>query len=144
LRKFLIGTVVAAAAALVAYLLDPDRGRSRRARLSDQMAARARDVADTAKAKVEYQKGVMKGVAHDITEPFRGKNGEFDDQTILQKIRSEALGRLDSKSGIEIDVRDGRVTVSGSLEGVEDRARILDLIRRVDGVTEVEDRFETM
>jgi len=141
MRKLTLVGVVAAAAAAAAYLFDPDRGRSRRARLSDQAAARARDVSEAVKAKVEYQKGVAKGVVHEVTEPFRPEK-EYDDQTLLQKVRSEALGRWPWSDSIEIDITDGNVTINGTVETPSDRERLLDLIRDVDGVGMVDDRLE--
>ena len=141
MRKLTLVGVVAAAAAAAAYLFDPDRGRSRRARLSDQAAARARDVSEAVKAKVEYQKGVAKGVVHEVTEPFRPEK-EYDDQTLLQKVRSEALGRWPWSDSIEIDITHGNVTINGTVETPSDRERLLDLIRDVDGVGMVDDRLE--
>jgi osmotically-inducible protein OsmY len=136
MRKLTLVGVVAAA-----YLFDPDRGRSRRARLSDQAAARARDVSEAVKAKVEYQKGVAQGVVHEVTEPFRPEK-EYDDQTLLHKVRSEALGRWPWSDSIEIDITDGNVTINGTVETTSDRERLLDLIRDVDGIGMVDDRLE--
>jgi osmotically-inducible protein OsmY len=141
MRKLTLVGVVAAAAAAAAYLFDPDRGRSRRARLSDQAAARARDVSEAVKAKVEYQKGVAQGVVHEVTEPFRPEK-EYDDQTLLHKVRSEALGRWPWSDSIEIDITDGNVTINGTVETTSDRERLLDLIRDVDGIGMVDDRLE--
>jgi osmotically-inducible protein OsmY len=141
MRKLTLVGVVAAAAAAAAYLFDPDRGRSRRARLSDQAAARARDVSEAVKAKVEYQKGVAQGVVHEVTEPFRPEK-EYDDQTLLHKVRSEALGRWPWSDSIEIDITDGNVTINGTVETTSDRVRLLDLIRDVDGIGMVDDRLE--
>jgi osmotically-inducible protein OsmY len=141
MRKLTLVGVVAAAAAAAAYLLDADRGRCRRGRLSDQAAARARDVSEAVKAKVEYQKGVAQGVVHEVTEPFRPEK-EYDDQTLLHKVRSEALGRWPWSDSIEIDITDGNVTINGTVETTSDRERLLDLIRDVDGIGMVDDRLE--
>lgn len=130
--------------AVVSYFFDPDRGRSRRARLTDQTAAAARDAAEAAKDKIEYQKGVLKGVAHETTEMFGSPTGGFDDDTLLQKIRSEAVGPWSvwSYGDVEVDVRDGNVQVSGSVTSDQEGQRLIDRIRSVDGVRIVEDRLE--
>ncbi len=134
---FLLGAVVGA---VLGYLFDPDRGRSRRARLADQTAAGARDVTEAVKTGVEYQKGVMKGAVHDLTETVRPEE-HFDDETLLQKVRSEAVGRLDgSTAHLEIDISDGEVRLSGSLASVEDRDRLFELIRQVEGVSGIDDQ----
>jgi osmotically-inducible protein OsmY len=132
-----IGAAVAAAGA---YLLDPDRGRTRRAKLADQAGATMRTVRDRMMAKARYQKGVARGVAHKMTEPFQ-EPVEVDDETLLQKIRSEAVGRWQgSKRDIEIDVRDGDVTVRGPAD--PDRAgELIRLVESVDGVRSVSDEM---
>ena len=85
-------------------LLDPDRGRTRRAKLSDQASALARKAEEKARAQAEHQKGVVQGLAHDLTEPFRPEP-DFDDETLRQKVKSEAIGRWEGpKSDVEVDV----------------------------------------
>jgi osmotically-inducible protein OsmY len=132
-----IGAAVAAAGA---YLFDPDRGRTRRAKLADRGGATLRTVRDRMMAKARYQKGVARGMAHKMTEPFQ-EPVEVDDQTLLQKIRSEAVGRWQGPTReIEIDVRDGDVTVRGPAD--RDRAgELIHLIESVDGVRSVSDQM---
>jgi osmotically-inducible protein OsmY len=135
--SFLIGAVVAA---VVAYLFDPDRGRSRRARLADQTAAGLRDAKETVKAKAEYQQGVFKGAVHDVKEAVT-PDDRFSDEKLLEKVRSEAVGRLNgSTSNLEIDITDGQVRLSGSLESAEERERLLELISKVEGVAGIDDQ----
>lgn len=134
--SFLIGAVVAA---VVAYLFDPDRGRSRRARLADQTAAGLRDAKETVKAKAEYQQGVFKGAVHDAKEAVTPDR--YSDEKLLEKVRSEAVGRLNgSTSNLEIDITDGQVRLSGSLESAEERERLLELISKVEGVAGIDDQ----
>ena len=134
---FAFGAVIGAG---IAYLLDPDRGRSRRARLADQAAARGRDAAETAKQAFEYQKGVMKGAAHDLADRFQPE-AAYDDETLIQKVRSEALGYWDGSDSVEVDISNGVVTVSGSVHDTEEHDRLLALIEDVDGITIIDDRL---
>ena len=130
MSKFVRIVGVGAAAAAAMYLLDPERGRSRRAKLSDQAAAMARMAEEKARAQAEHQKGVAQGLAHDLTEPFR-PDREFDDETLHQKVKSEAIGRWDGpKNDVEVDVDDGVVTLKGNV----DAEKVDDLIRLVKGV----------
>lgn len=130
---------VAAVASLLTYLFDPDRGRSRRAKLSDQLAARGRDAADTVRAQAKYQKGVAEGLAHEAKSVFEEPR-ELDDETILEKVRSEALGPADiDGSQVWIDVRGGHVSITGSIDDEDGRNRLLKLIEGVEGVNSVED-----
>lgn len=130
----------AAVGAGIAYLFDPDRGRTRRAMLADQAAARARDASETVKAKAEYQKGVAKGVVHEVADSLREER-VYDDETLLQKVRSEALGYWPDAGDVEVDISDGMVRVSGSVNSEPDRDRLIGMIREVDGVGLIDDRL---
>lgn len=140
MRKTLIAAGAAAAGAGLAYLLDPDRGRSRRVRLMDQTRARIRRGAGSVREQVDYQRGVARGLAHKVTEPLRPERS-YDDTTLLQKVRSEALGPLMPSSTVDVRVSDGGIMVEGSVGSEEERARLLDSIRRVEGVHTIEDRL---
>lgn len=138
LRSAGIGAALAAGGM---YLFDPDRGRSRRARLADQTGAVMRKAGEKMRAQARYQKGVARGVAHKVGEPFRPEV-EIDDETLLQKIRSEAVGRWRGpKQAIEIDVRDGRVTLRGETARAQ-AEELIHLLEAVDGVETVIDQMK--
>ena len=140
MSKFVRIVGIGAAAAAAMYLLDPDRGRSRRAKLSDQAAALARKTEEKGRAKAEYQKGVVQGLAHDLTEPFRPQP-EFDDETLRQKVKSEAIGRWGGpKKDLEVDVDHGVVTLKGNLDA-EHVDELIRLIKGVPGVASVNDQL---
>lgn len=126
--------------ALLMYLLDPERGRTRRVRISDQAAARGRDISESVGKVAEHQKGRARGVVHDVSTAFRTEQ-EHDDQTLVQKVRSEVLGYWDD-SDIEVNITDGMVKVSGTVPDASSRDRLLSLIRNVEGVDLVEDRLK--
>jgi hypothetical protein len=54
------------AGALLMYLLDPDRGRTRRARLGDQINSKANRVARVAGAKARDLRNRAQGMAHEL------------------------------------------------------------------------------
>ena len=141
MRRPMIFALGLASGAAVAYLVDPDRGRSRRARLRDQSKSQARTVSASLRSGIEYQRGVAKGIVHDLTEPFRPER-EFDDETLLQKVRSEALGYWDHPDAIEVDINAGTVRLTGVVDGDVARDRLIQLIRKVDGVGLIDDRLE--
>lgn len=145
MRRFLASLGLIALGGLLMYLMDPDRGRTRRARLADQAEARSKDVADAVSATARYQAGVVKGVAHDVADVFTSDDADYDDEKLGQKVRSEVIGPADLGDGhIEIDVRDGEVSVSGSLQDDKARRRLLKAIEKVDGVRSVEDQVEVV
>lgn len=140
MSKFVRIVGIGAAAAAAMYLLDPERGRSRRAKLSDQATALARRAEEKARAQAEYQKGVVQGLAHDLVEPFRPEP-DFDDETLRQKVMSEAIGRWDGpKNEIDVEVDNGVVTLKGSL-GAEHVDGLIRLINGVPGVASVNDQL---
>lgn len=140
MRKTLLVIGSAAVGAGLAYLFDPDRGRSRRAQLSDQAKSQIRDATETVRAQAEYQAGVARGAFHEAASSVEPER-QFDDDTLLQKVRSEALGYLPSDA-VEVDITDGTVQVSGSIPNSAAREELLGMIRDVEGVDEVEDRLE--
>ncbi|HWQ32087.1 MAG TPA: SRPBCC family protein [Blastocatellia bacterium] len=121
------------------YLLDPDRGRRRRALLKDSAAhtfnqtrcalgTTSRDLANRAR-----------GFAARTTALFR--SDEADDEVIEARVRSK-LGRVVSHPGaIEVRARDGRVTLTGSVlaREVDD---LVSCISSVRGVGEVDNQLQ--
>lgn len=132
-----IGAAVGAAGV---YLFDPDRGRTRRAKLADQTGAMARKAGNRIRAQGRYQRGVAQGVIHKMGEPFRPEV-EIDDATLLQKVKSEALGRWQGpKHDVVIDVSNGVVTLRGQASATR-ADELVDLIQSVEGVHTVTDQI---
>lgn len=129
---FMRTVLAAAAGATIAYLFDPVSGRTRRARLSDQAAARARRAAEETETRARYEMGRAKGALHDA-----GRDTDFpaDDAELLQKVRSEAVGPSDiSTADIEIHVDGGEVVIRGMSR---DQAAERELVTRIQQVTGV-------
>jgi osmotically-inducible protein OsmY len=135
---FVLGIATGAA---IGYLLDPDRGRSRRARLRDQTKSQVRTASESLKNRLEYQRGVARGIVHDLTEPL-GPQRQYTDDTLLQKVKSEALGYWDHEGTIDVDIRDGQVMLTGRVDSERGRDRLIELIRAVDGVGLIDDRVD--
>jgi len=62
--RFLTGALMGAG---VQYLYDPQAGRTRRARLSQQTAAKLRKAGRFLSRKARYQRGRLRGRLHDAT-----------------------------------------------------------------------------
>ncbi|HEX6221999.1 MAG TPA: BON domain-containing protein [Acidimicrobiia bacterium] len=143
MRRFLKAVGLVSLASLITYLLDPDRGRARRARLADQLAAKGRDVSDAVSAKARYQKGVVEGVAHEVATAF-AEEAVYDDATLLQKVRSEAMGPSGVDTDhVEVDIRDGNVRLTGAVSDAAARRRLVDFVGKVDGVRGINDTLTT-
>jgi hypothetical protein len=134
----------AATGAAVAYWMDPENGAGRRARAVDQLAARWRDLISAASRRIEYRKGLARGLMHHLASAFR-RDREFDDAVLIQKVRSEALGpwlqRTGNTGDVRVTVEGGEVTVAGSVESPDRRETLLRLIENVEGVRSVTDRL---
>lgn len=126
------------AGALGTYLLDPVLGRTRRARLADQAAARTRDAAEDAERFGRRVASDVEGrmqAARYATEDYSPPN----DATLARKVESEVLGRPDiPKGSVLVNVEHGRVVLRGTVDRPEQRDELTRLVLRVDGVDEVE------
>ena len=128
-----IGGAVAGAA--LAMLLDPDRGRSRRARLGDQAAASVRRGvrgAERATRRLQSEvSGRMTAMQHanDEGEPFP------DDVTLASKVQTE-LFRDPSvpKGSINVNVERGIVVLRGEVPDDAMRGELVNRVETMSGV----------
>ena len=126
--------VVGIGTAIVAYLFDRDRGKGRRARLVDQTRAQVRRAAEAARKQAEYQANRLEGLTHEFR--VGESSDDLDDATIRQKVKSEIIGPA-QLSNVEVDVRNGVVTLSGDLEDSQYRD-LMKKIMKVSGVQAVD------
>lgn len=115
--------------ATAAYLFDPDMGRTRRARIADQAGAVTRRTRARIEKKARYKAGVARGAVHRFIEPLRPP-AYVDDATLLQKVRSEALGPWDGPASVEVAIESGIIFLHGSAP----RDSVSDLIGSIEGV----------
>jgi uncharacterized membrane protein len=135
-KHLLIGLGVGAG---LMYLLDPDRGRRRRAQIRDE-ANHLINVADKAIGKV----------SRDLNNRFTGLESEVKslfadepaaDEVVTARVRT-ALGRLVSHPhAVKVECKEGKVTLGGAVLAHE-VDRLLSGVLAVKGVTEVEERLE--
>jgi len=85
--------------AALMYLFDPERGRGRRARLSDQMASKAYRLSDRAEAKARDLRNRAQGMMHEAGTWFRDRrqqneagNGRANQQTLGAQQPTPAQG----------------------------------------------------
>lgn len=124
---------VGVGSALVAYLFDPERGKGRRARLNDQTRSRFRKIQAAARQQIKFQSNRLKGLAHELKPD--SPSVDLDDDLIRQKIKSEVMGPA-QLANVEIDVRDGIVTIAGDLEDSQYHGLVRE-IAKVAGVESV-------
>lgn len=130
----LTGAGVGAAAM---FLLDPDRGRSRRAFVWDKSRGTWNEAGRTIRRTSHDLSNRASGIAASTRSLFRHE-GEDDPARLIDRIRSK-MGRLVSHPhAVELRNENGRITVSGHVLAAEASA-LLKMIRGIKGVGSVED-----
>ncbi|HEU4874987.1 MAG TPA: BON domain-containing protein [Pyrinomonadaceae bacterium] len=117
------------------YLLDPDRGRRRRALLRDKGAWAARKTGDCIRVTARDLRNRTQGITHlHSSEPV-------DDRKLAERVRSK-LGRVVSHpSAIQVEAQNGAVTLSGPIL-VEEMPELLSCVNGVRGVNQVINNLE--
>ncbi|WP_157530728.1 SRPBCC family protein [Microtetraspora niveoalba] len=129
------------AGAAIQYLCDPDRGRTRRARVRDKAAHATHKmyggVAVLASDLPKRGRGALAGARHRVT----GRSG-VDDRVLYERVRAQ-LGRYVSHPhAVEVHVDGGVVTLAGDILSAEQQ-RARRAVRRVAGVKRVDTPWRT-
>ena len=132
-----LATVFAAGVATM-YFLDPQTGRRRRVLARDKSAAVGHDIKEAARNKTRRAVDHARGAAARTRAQLA--NEVVDDDILRDRVRSR-LGHL-VDAPIEVEVRDGRVVLSGNLTARGFDELIID-ISAVPGVQHVGRRQPT-
>lgn len=125
----------------IMFLLDPDRGKRRRALMADQFKSIARKASHGVGVTARDVRNRAQGLAAQVQSRLTGNNDEVTDEVLRQRIRSK-LGRVVSHpSAIEAVVSEGKVTLNGPIlqDEVPD---LLKAVSSIGGVKDVEDHLE--
>jgi gas vesicle protein len=139
-RRLFWLTIGVAGGMVAAYLADPDRGRSRRAEIGQQLGSTAREVAEQA---TEQAKDVTNRVRGQVVETTsEAIPDEFqvpaDAQTLRDRIQSEAFGGRDDVQDVVIKVDGpGQVALKGTVPTTENERDLLAAVASVAGVLDV-------
>jgi uncharacterized membrane protein len=120
-----------------AYLLDPSRGRRRRAIASD----RARHLARQEMRFLGKAARDTKNRARGIAARMRWSREEPDDDRLHARVRAELGHHVSHAGAIEVTVHDGVVTLRGPIMR-EEIPEVVRAIRHVRGVMAVQDALE--
>ena len=136
----LAGLLGAAGGAVASLLLDPDRGRARRAQLIDQGAAAVRRVVRSGERAVNQVQSTVTGRVAAIRAEHTPSARPTDDATLTDRVRSIVF--RDSgipKGDLNVNVERGIVVLRGEIPDEEMRARIVSEVEAIDGVWSVRD-----
>lgn len=130
----------AAAGAVLMYMLDPDRGRTRRVHSTDQikrLGTRTGNGVGRALRDIGNRLGGMQArVSNWIAHPERSNI----DDVVEARVRAK-LGRIVSNPhSIEVKARDGKVSLHGPILARE-RPKLIDMVRSIRGVSMVDDQL---
>jgi osmotically-inducible protein OsmY len=129
---FAFGTAIGA---LIAYLFDPQSGTRRRHVAYDRTTSFFRKRGGRAARAVAAQTSGMAQRAQHVREEPK----EFDDATLANKVRSEALRDGEIASGdVSVNVQNGVVQLRGEVQRPDLITTLVERTRNVQGVVEVE------
>jgi BON domain len=123
----------------VMYLVDPDRGKRRRALLRDKCVSATRKTGEVIEVTARDFTNRAQGIAASIQSRFT--SAEADDAVLVDRVRSK-LGRIVSHPGaIEVASENGNVTLSGPILEAEVDS-LLACVKAVQGVNELANNLE--
>src|SRR2546423_929750 len=116
------------------YLLDPDRGRRRRALVRDKFAWAARKTGEGFEVTARDLRNRSQGIINELQSRFSSE--PVDDAVLVDRVRSK-LGRIVSHpSAIQVTAQNGNVTLAGPILAAE-VPKLLTCVRRVAGVNDL-------
>src|SRR6188472_2306229 len=115
MSRLLSASLGAAIGATAAFLLDPERGRARRAQLADRSTALGRRAIHNGERELRFVSSWLGGQAGAIRA--RGRPGEWvNDATLKERVESELLGDPDvPKGALNINAEQGIVVLRGEV-----------------------------
>lgn len=129
----------AAAGAALAFLMDPARGRGRRAQLVDRVRGGAHAGQRRADRTVRGVRARVNAVAARSSAAMRDRPAiEANDATLAERVESELFSdQTIPKGALNVNAENGIIVVRGELPDAEMRERVETAIRRIPGVWEV-------
>lgn len=123
------------------YFFDPDRGRRRRALIRDQAAHWSRKTREAAGTTARDVRNRSLGLTAAVSS-WMTQRKPITDQVLKERVRSTLGMVMRHPASIEVEARNGVVTVSGPVL-TDEVADILSAVRRVQGVADVRNRLQT-
>jgi len=121
------------------FLLDPARGRARRARLRDKVVRAEHEIEGRGKVAVHDLSNRAHGLAHDLSKLVHGGE-KSDDDIILARVRARLGRAIPHPGGIEVQCKGRVLTLRGPVLRSEHDALVRHL-RYVRGVHELRDEL---
>ena len=121
------------------FLLDPDRGKRRRALVRDKFASATKMTGDCIHVTTHDVQNRTRGLIANIQSRFSSE--QPDDAVLVDRVRSK-LGRIVSHpSAINVTAQNGKVTLSGPILAHE-VPNLLSCVKWVRGVQDINNNLE--
>jgi osmotically-inducible protein OsmY len=129
----------AAAGAVAVFLLDPERGRSRRTELTQRSGAVLRRVRRTAERQAEYAASQATAVKEKATH-LQVEDQAPTPERLKARVESQLFRDPDIPKGdINVNVERDTVVLRGRVADEPTHQRVVSATRRIQGVDQVED-----
>lgn len=128
-----IGIIAGATGALAAFLMDPQRGRARRAQLADQGAASVRHAAREAERAVRVVASTAEGKLEALTQ---GGSRVASNDDVTLRDRAESILFRDPKvpkGSINISAERGTIVLRGEVPNARMRSKLVREAEKVEG-----------
>ena len=136
-RRLMLALGAALGGALAAFVLDPERGRARRAMLADRGAALARRASGEIGRFGRHAGSLAAGKLQEVRN-HGGSGAVPNDATLANKVESQLFSDPEIPKGqININVEQGTVVLRGELPSEEQVEQVEARVRRIPGVWEV-------
>ncbi len=139
---FLAMLLAGAVGAAMGYLLDPDRGRSRRAEAADRLGAYSRRLSRSLRGVTQDMRARSAGIQAEMrrsewTQPV-------DDVTLAHKVESELFRDPSIPKGrMNINAENGAVILRGQVDSADEIEQIMAATLAIDGVRTVRSLLRT-
>jgi osmotically-inducible protein OsmY len=125
---------------LIGYYFDSISGRKRRAHFRDRLEKSKNEALWYSKSRSRDLANRFKGVVYESSKMFKTQL-KVDDETLVQRVRSAMGRKIRHPKAIDVQAKDGCVTVSGYV--LKDEVKhFIELVAAVPGVHEVVNRLE--
>jgi hypothetical protein len=125
--------------AVLMYMLDPDRGRRRRALVRDQLEHAANVVPDAVDATVRDLSNRTRGLVAELSSMFDSEDAS--DEVLTERVRSKMGRAVSHPHAIAVTANQGRITLRGPVLADEIKG-LLSCVSSVKGVRDVENQLE--
>lgn len=136
LRKMIVGTLGSAA---LMYLMDPEKGNERRAKLRDQVTKFMNKATTQTEALIEQISDRAQGAAAEATRKLSTE--DVSDEVMVARVRSAMGHVLTNAQEVEVMANQGLITLTGSVPNAESEA-LINTIKALPGVHGVDNRLE--